>query len=95
MILLDSNTLIFYIRGMDPVVIRFQSTPRPELRIPSIVAYEIEYGALRIGSPRRRRVTEELLAGIAQVPFDARAAREPCISGWTLGIEGWRSDLWI
>jgi len=46
------------------------------LRIPSAVAYEIEYGALRIGSPRRKRITEELLAGIAQVPFDAGATRE-------------------
>ena len=74
MILLDGNTLIYYIRGMDSVVRRFQATPRLELRIPTVVAYEIEYGALKIGSPRRRRVTDRLLAGIAQIPFDAEAA---------------------
>ena len=76
MILLDTNTLIYYIRGIESVVKRFQATPRAELRIPSIVAYEMEYGALRIGSSRRRRVTEELLAGVARIPFDAEAARQ-------------------
>jgi len=39
MILLDTNTLIYYIRGIESVVARFQATPRRELRIPSIVAY--------------------------------------------------------
>lgn len=74
MILLDTNTLIYYIRGIESVVRRFQETPRTELRIPSIVAYEVEYGALQTGASRRRKVTEDLLAGVAQVPFDAAAA---------------------
>jgi tRNA(fMet)-specific endonuclease VapC len=76
MILLDSNTLIHYIRGIEPVVKRFQATARRELRLPSIVAYEIEYGALKAGSARRREVTKELLAGVGQIPFDAAAASE-------------------
>ena len=76
MILLDTNTLIFYIRGIESVVRRFQATARRELRIPSIVAYEIEYGALKTGSSLRRKVTGELLTGVGQVPFDAMAASQ-------------------
>ena len=76
MILLDTNTLIYYIRGIESVIKRFQAAPRSQLGIPSIVAYEIEYGALKTGSPRRRTVTENLLAGMTQIPFDAAAAAQ-------------------
>ena len=41
-----------------------------------MVAYELEYGTLKSGSPRRRTVASELLAGLAQVPFDHKAALE-------------------
>ena len=68
MILLDANTLIYYIKGVDAVVRRFQLTSPRELRIPSVVAYEVEYGALKAGSARRRAVTAGLLAGIVQAP---------------------------
>src|SRR5580704_1695985 len=51
------------------------ASPR-QLAIPSIVAYEIEYGTLRIGSSRRREIVSQLLAGIQQIPFDREAALE-------------------
>ena len=76
MILLDTNTLIHYIRGLEPVVRRFQLTARHALRIPSIVAYELEYGALKTGSSRRRAITSDLLVGVAQISFDGVAAAE-------------------
>ena len=76
MILLDSNTLIQYFRGLDPVVRRLQATPRHELRIPSIVAYEVEYGALHTGSLPRRSLTKAFLAAVPQIPFDDAAATE-------------------
>ncbi|MGA3211579.1 MAG: type II toxin-antitoxin system VapC family toxin [Terriglobales bacterium] len=79
MILLDSNTLIYYIRGVEPVVKRFQAANRSELAIPSMAAYEIEYGALKSGSTRRKDITKELLAGVIQVPFDASAASEAAV----------------
>ena len=44
------------------------------MAIPSVVAYEIEYGTLKTHSPRRRAVVSELLAGFDQVPFDHEAA---------------------
>jgi tRNA(fMet)-specific endonuclease VapC len=76
MMLLDANTLIHYLKGRESVVARLQGTSRRELAIPSVVAYEIEYGTLRIGSSRRRTVVSELLNALNQVPFDRQAARE-------------------
>jgi tRNA(fMet)-specific endonuclease VapC len=74
--LLDTNTVIHYLRGQPSVVSRFQSASPRELAIPSVVAYEIEYGTLKIGSSRRRQIVSLLLAGIQQVPFDREAALE-------------------
>ena len=76
MILLDTNTLICYLKGVDAVVRRLQSASPREVAIPSVVAYEVEYGTLKSGSPRRRSVVAGLLAGLAEVPFDHDAARE-------------------
>ena len=76
MILLDSNTIVYYIKGLEPVVRRFQLTSRHDLRIPSLVAYELEYGALKTGSARRRTATSNLLSAVPQVPFDEAAASE-------------------
>jgi tRNA(fMet)-specific endonuclease VapC len=75
-ILLDSNTLIYYLRGREPVVSRFQSASPRELAIPSVVAYEIEYGTLKIGPSRRRTIVSGLLDNLTQIPFDHDAARE-------------------
>ncbi len=76
MTLLDTNTLIFYLKGRESVVSRLRNSSPRELAIPSVVAYEIEYGALKIVSPRRRMVVSQLLTGLAQVPFDHAAAME-------------------
>ena len=76
MTLLDTNTLIYYLRGHESVVLRLQAAPPREIAIPSLVAYEIEYGTLKIGSPRRRALATALFAGLSQIPFDHDAARE-------------------
>jgi tRNA(fMet)-specific endonuclease VapC len=74
--LLDTNTLIHYLKGQPSVVSRLQDASPLQLGVPSIVAYEIEYGTLKIGWPRRREIVSELLAGIQQVPFDGEAVLE-------------------
>jgi len=74
--LLDTNTLIYYLRGHESVVVRLQAAPPREIAIPSLVAYEIEFGTLKIGSPRRRALATALFAGLSQIPFDHDAARE-------------------
>jgi predicted nucleic acid-binding protein len=57
MILLDTNTIVYYMQGLDAVVRRMETASRHELRIPSLVAYELEYGALNTGSAKRRTVS--------------------------------------
>jgi tRNA(fMet)-specific endonuclease VapC len=74
--LLDTNTLIHYLKGQESVVSWFQRTPPRELAIPSVVAYEIEFGTLKAGSSPRRTIVSGLLANLGQVPFDHEAAQE-------------------
>jgi tRNA(fMet)-specific endonuclease VapC len=74
--LLDTNTLIHYLRGQPTVVSRLQSASPRQLAIPSIVAYEIEYGTRKVSSARRREIVSGLLASIQQIPFDREAALE-------------------
>ena len=76
MTLLDTNILIHYLKGQPSVVSRLHSAPPAQIAIPSVVAYEIEYGTLKIGVSRRRVVVSRLLAGIRQAPFDRDAAFE-------------------
>jgi tRNA(fMet)-specific endonuclease VapC len=74
--LLDTNTLVHYLKGREAVVSRLQSASPRDLAIPSVVACEIEYGALKLGSSRRQKVVRELLAGFEQAPFDHETARK-------------------
>jgi tRNA(fMet)-specific endonuclease VapC len=76
MTLLDANTVIHYLRGREAVVLRWQAASPRELAIPSVVAYEVQYGMLKFGSQRRQSVVSELLSGLEQVAFDREAARE-------------------
>ncbi len=76
MILLDTNTVIYYLKGVEPVIARLHASSRHEVAIPSLTVYEIEYGNRKTGSPRRRAVVSALLGAITHVPFDFDAAQE-------------------
>jgi len=76
LILLDTDTVIYYLKGVETVVARLQATSRHEVAIPSLVVYEIEYGNRKTGSPRRRAIVSALLGAIAHVPLDYEAAQE-------------------
>ncbi len=75
MILLDSNVLIHYLKGSQPVTARVQTASPRELLVPSIVAYELEYGTLRSGNTHRRTMLSHVLGSLHEVPFDGAAAR--------------------
>ena len=51
MTLLDTNILIHYLKGLESVVSRLQKASPREVAVPSVVAYEIEYGTLKTRSP--------------------------------------------
>ena len=75
MTLLDTNTVIHCLKGREPVVSRLRAALPSEIAIPSVVAYELEYGTLKIASPQRRRILARMLASMSEVPFDREAAR--------------------
>jgi tRNA(fMet)-specific endonuclease VapC len=72
-ILLDTSVLIHFIKGRAPVVERVTAASSAELAISSVTRYELEFGALQMGSARRK-VIRDLCADIEQVPFDDAAA---------------------
>jgi len=75
LILFDSNVLIHYVKGIEPLTSRVRAASPRDVAIPSIVAYELEYGTLKGGNSRRRRVLGQVLAALREIPFDGRAAR--------------------
>jgi tRNA(fMet)-specific endonuclease VapC len=76
LILLDSNTIVYYLKGDENVVRRLQATSRRELAVSTVAAYELEYGTMRSSSQRRRSVIASLLKGLHHVPFDRAAAEQ-------------------
>jgi tRNA(fMet)-specific endonuclease VapC len=76
LILLDTNTVIYYLKGVETVIARLHAASRHEVAIPSLAVYEIEYGNRKSGSPRRKALVSALLDAIAHVPFDYEAAQE-------------------
>ena len=55
---LDTNTVAYFFRGEGRVADRFLATRRSQIAIPSIVAYELRYGAERV--PDAKRLAEQL-----------------------------------
>ncbi len=75
MILLDTNTIVHYIKGDPGVVSKFHAATPGELAVPSIVVYELERGTLKSGS-KRKKLVENVLRELDVVPFDEGAALE-------------------
>jgi tRNA(fMet)-specific endonuclease VapC len=73
--LLDSNVLIHYLRGVEPVTSRMKAASPAELAVPAVVAYELEYGTLKAGGARRRKMLSQVVGDLEEVPFDGAAAR--------------------
>jgi tRNA(fMet)-specific endonuclease VapC len=72
---LDTNSLIYFFKGMGRVPERVLSTPPRSLAIPAVVLYELEVGIAKSSSPARRRFQlEQLLALLDVLPFGAAEA---------------------
>lgn len=64
---LDTNTLIYYFKGMGQVAERLLSLPPTEIAIPAIVLYELEVGIAKSTLPQKRRRQLDEFVGLAQV----------------------------
>ena len=51
---LDTNTLIYFFKGVGKVKNRLLSVPPIEIGLPTIVLFEIEIGIAKSASPRKR-----------------------------------------
>jgi len=76
MYVLDTNTLIYFFKGIGNVPAKLLATPPKEIGIPSIVVYELEVGIAKSTSPEKR--TEQLASLLSLVnvlPFGLSAAK--------------------
>lgn len=89
MLALDTNTLVYFFKGMGRVAERLLATPRSEIGIPAVVVYEIESGIARLSEPDKRRAQFELLlASVMILPFDRKAAHHAALVRSGLEAQG-------
>jgi tRNA(fMet)-specific endonuclease VapC len=75
MFALDTNTLIYFFKGMGDVAEHLLATAPAHIAIPTIVLYEIETGIAKYSHPQRRKdQLAQLLDVITVLPFDRAAA---------------------
>jgi tRNA(fMet)-specific endonuclease VapC len=73
---LDTNSVIYFFKGLGRVPGRVLATPPRSLAVPAVVLYELEAGIARSSAPERRRAQlEQLLAVLEVLPFGAAEAR--------------------
>jgi tRNA(fMet)-specific endonuclease VapC len=72
---LDTNTLIYFFKGMGEVATRLLDTPPHEIGVPAVVVYELEVGIAKSTSAEKRRAQlDELLSMVRILPFSASEA---------------------
>lgn len=80
MLALDTNTLIYFFKGVGRVAEHLLAQPPSEIGIPIIVVYEIETGIAKSAQPAaRRQQFDQLLEVVRILPFDRSAARQAAL----------------
>lgn len=74
--LIDTSICVAILRGASPrVAPRFRAAMRSGVAVSSITVAELKYGVERSNNPARERAgVENLLAAVAILPFDSKAA---------------------
>jgi tRNA(fMet)-specific endonuclease VapC len=76
MFALDTNTLIYFFKGIGRIKERLAAVSPANVAIPSVVLYELEVGIAQSGQPSKRRAQlDTLLTVVAILPFDSAAAK--------------------
>ena len=89
MFALDTNTLIYFFKGMGHVSTQLLSRPPTEIAIPTIVLYEIETGIAKSHQPDKRRAQlNQLLDVVTLLPFDQAAATQAAMIRASLEAAG-------
>jgi len=73
---LDTNTLIYYFKGMGNVAEKLLHTAPRDIAIPSIVLYELEVGLAKSNdSKKRRKQLDDFIALITVLPMGIQEAK--------------------
>lgn len=78
MYVLDTNTLIYFFKGMGRVAHRLLNTPPKDISIPTIVLFELEVGIAKSQAPAKRTAQLNSLVALVNVltfgPDEAKSA---------------------
>lgn len=73
--LLDTNTIIYFFKGMGKVADNLLQTPPMDIGIPAIVLYELEVGLGKSKAPaKRRKQLQTLVDLVTVIPFGEEEA---------------------
>ncbi len=76
MYILDTNTLIYYFKGMGNVSQELLSKSPQNIGVPAIVLYELEVGIAKSDSPKKRmKQLQEIISLINIIPFSEKEAK--------------------
>jgi tRNA(fMet)-specific endonuclease VapC len=76
MYVLDTNTLIYFFKGIGRVSSHLLDNPPKSIGIPAVVLFEIEVGIAKSTSPGKRRMQLESLVSVVNIlPFGYDQAR--------------------
>ena len=76
MYVLDTNTLIYFFKGIGRVADTLLATPPQEVAVPTIVLYELEAGIAKSAeSTKRRTQLDAFTEAVTVLPFDLQAAK--------------------
>jgi len=73
---LDTNTLIYFFKGLGDVASRLLTIAPSEIAIPTVVIYELEVGIGKSTSPRKRIAQlQEIISIVNLIPFGQAEAK--------------------
>lgn len=73
---LDTNTLIYFFKGLGNVSSRLLATPPGEIAIPTVVIFELEVGIGKSTSPRKRKAQiQEFMSLVNIISFGPNEAK--------------------
>ena len=76
MYVLDTNTLIYFFKGMGNISTHLLDAAPKDIGIPAIVIYELEVGIAKSTSPDKRKLQLKQLASIVNIlPFGLNEAK--------------------
>ena len=76
MYVLDTNTLIYFFKGLGQVARNLFKYPPRDIAIPAIVLFELEFGIRKSNSPKKRiKQLGELISIINVIPYGIKEAK--------------------